>query len=225
MCPPLLLGHRGARATRSIPENTFESFDLALAHGCDGFEFDLRQTADGRGVICHDPEFQGIHIAHAKAGQLTNLPQLDALLSRYASQAFLDIELKVPGLEQLVLTALKSHPPQRGYAISSFLPDVLQTLASRDTELPLGLVCEEPMQLAAWKHSPALFVIPHFTLIDDDLSTMLHAAGRKILAWTVNGREAMRRLKDCGVDGIISDDTKLLTEVLGEERNSRQPRA
>ena len=51
----LRLGHRGARALTSIPENTLASFDRALADGCDGFEFDVRLTADGEAVVCHDP--------------------------------------------------------------------------------------------------------------------------------------------------------------------------
>ena len=50
---PLLLGHRGAR--RVAPENTFFAFDKALRAGCDGFEFDVRLSSDGRGVVCHDP--------------------------------------------------------------------------------------------------------------------------------------------------------------------------
>jgi glycerophosphoryl diester phosphodiesterase len=44
MSRPLLLGHRGARAVKSIPENTLASFDRAVADGCDGFEFDVRLT-------------------------------------------------------------------------------------------------------------------------------------------------------------------------------------
>ena len=35
------------RARKSIPENTFTLFDQALADGCDGFEFDVRLSADG----------------------------------------------------------------------------------------------------------------------------------------------------------------------------------
>ena len=42
---PLLLGHRGAVCSLGVPENTFASFDLALEHGCGGFEFDVRLTA------------------------------------------------------------------------------------------------------------------------------------------------------------------------------------
>ena len=44
---PLLLGHRGARASTGIPENTFASFDLALEHGCAvlSLMFALRRAA------------------------------------------------------------------------------------------------------------------------------------------------------------------------------------
>lgn len=210
----LLLGHRGARATRSIPENTLESFALALAHGCDGFEFDVRRTADGRAVIRHDPTFGHAEIATADASQLQDLPTLDLILTHYAQTAFLDIEIKVTGLEQQVLGALKANPPTRGYVVSSFLPEVLLSLRNLDQKLPLGLLCENPSQLAAWTHLPVQFVIPHFTLVERELCRTLHTAGRKLFVWTVNGREAMLRMQRCGVDGIISDQTKLLVAVL-----------
>src|SRR5215472_319633 len=84
---PLLLGHRGARALKSIPENTFSSFDRALEDGCDGFEFDVRLTADGAAVICHDPRFQGIEIAGTRSRQLSELPRLDEALARYQLRA------------------------------------------------------------------------------------------------------------------------------------------
>src|SRR5580698_2516450 len=95
---PLLLGHRGARAEKSIPENTLASFDRALAHGCDGFEFDLRMSADGQPVICHDATTHGLEIAQSSAKQLA-LPLFRDILKRYQTTAFLDIELKTPGLE------------------------------------------------------------------------------------------------------------------------------
>src|ERR1700681_1548881 len=90
---PLLLGHRGARALKSIPENTLASFDQALADGCDGFEFDVRLSADGKPVVCHDPQTGGVEIARTSARQLAGLPQLQDVLARYEDNAFLDIEL------------------------------------------------------------------------------------------------------------------------------------
>jgi glycerophosphoryl diester phosphodiesterase len=214
MSCPLLLGHRGARATRSIPENTLESFDLALAQGCDGFEFDVRQTADGRAVICHDPTVRGIEVARAESGDLQDLPVLQEVLARYSPTAFLDVEVKVSGLEAIVVEALRAHPAQRGYVVSSFLPEVLLCFRRLDREIPLGLICEDRSQMAAWTELPIPFVIPHHGLVDEALCQLLHAARKQILAWTVNRREEMLRLKNWGVSGIISDDTKLLVESL-----------
>jgi len=214
MSAALLLGHRGSRATKSIPENTIESFDLALEHGCDGFEFDVRRTADGRAVICHDPQFGGVEIAAVGAIQLRDVLALEQVLTRYPKRAFLDIELKVAGLEQHILEALKTHPPGKGFVVSSFLPDVLQSLRILDPDLPLGLICETHSQFDAWKRLPVQFVMPHFTLLDGGQCEILHAARKKVLTWTVNSREMILQVSDYGVDGIISDDTLLLRETL-----------
>jgi len=213
---PLLLGHRGARATRSIPENTLASFDLALAHGCDGFEFDVRQTGEGRCVICHDPEIEGVEITRAGAGELANLPVLEEVLDRYRGRAFLDIEIKVPGIENAIVENLRTHPPQRGYVVSSFLPDVLLELRGLDADLPLGLICETRTQLAAWERLPVQFVIPHFTLADIGICSAVHAAGRKLFTWTVNLQEQMLRFQEMSVDGIISDNTEMLGRFRGK---------
>ncbi len=124
---PLLLGHRGARAEKSVPENTPDSFDLALAQGCDGFEFDVRLSSDSQPVICHDANIRGLEVAQTSAQQL-GLPLLHEILQRYQTNAMLDIELKVAGLERITLELLRSHPPARGYVVSSFLPEVLQAI-------------------------------------------------------------------------------------------------
>ena len=132
---PLLLGHRGARAFRHIPENTLESFELCLQHGCDGFEFDVRVAGDGQGVICHDATIGGIEIAATAAKEL-RLPALEDVLRQFADRAFLDIELKVAGLEQQTLALLLKHPPQKGYVVSSFLPEVLRPCTSLIRRFP-----------------------------------------------------------------------------------------
>lgn len=216
MSRPFLLGHRGARSTRSIPENTLASFDLALEHGCDGFEFDVRQTGDGRCVICHDREIQGIEIARAGARDLADLPMLEQVLARYRDRAFLNIEIKVPGIENAVSRCLRNHQPERGYVVSSFLPEVLLKLREFDADLPLGLICETKGQLAAWDRLPVQFVIPHSTLTDINVCDAAHAAGRKLFTWTVNRQEQMLRFKGMGVDGIISDDTEVLGKLRSE---------
>lgn len=209
---PLLLGHRGARADRSIPENTIASFDQALAHGCDGFEFDVRLTADGAAVICHDPQFNRTEIARASIQQCADLPRLKDIIARYCDRAFLDIELKVAGLEKITTALLTRNIPQREYVVSSFLPEVLQTLHAQAPEIPVGLICDQRHELDQWQKLPITYLIPHHGLVNSDLVRECKRAGKKILVWTVNSQEEMLRLRDWGVDGIISDDTKLLAD-------------
>ena len=216
---PLLLGHRGARAVRSIPENTFASFDRALADGCDGFEFDVRLTADEKAVVSHDAKAGALEVAHSTAKQLADLPRLDEVLQQYQDKAFLDIELKVPGLERITADSLRDHlsPSSRpgiGFLVSSFLPEVLRALHREESSIPLGLICETRSQLQQWQNLPLGYVVAHYKLVSEKFVRELRQAGRKILVWTVNDLADMQRLAKWGVDGIISDDAKLLAKAL-----------
>src|SRR5690242_13478378 len=49
---PPVLGHRGAAAR--APENTLAGLRRAKVLGCAWVEFDVRLTADGALVLCHD---------------------------------------------------------------------------------------------------------------------------------------------------------------------------
>jgi glycerophosphoryl diester phosphodiesterase len=211
---PLLLGHRGARAEKSIPENTIASFDRALADGCDGFELDVRLTADRKAMICHDPRSEGVEIARASADQLPKLAELRDVLKRYRESAFLDIELKVAGLEEMTAFLVAEYPASRGLVISSFLPEVLEVLHRKNEKIPLGLICETHTDLREWKSAPIESLIPHHSLVDEKLVQDVHREGKKIFVWTVNSAVQMKRFAAWEVDGIISDETKLLRATL-----------
>ena len=216
----LLLGHRGAR--EYAPENTIAAFDLALRHGAHGFEFDVRSTRDRQSVICHDPKFRRLVIRRHTLKQLRAAaaspkqmpPTLEGVLERYSRSAFLNIEVKVRGLEELVVRAVQRAKPQR-YFISSFLPGVIRRLHELDSTLVLGALAQSRWQLRRWKILPVSYVVPHYHLLSRRLVEKLHAADKRVVAWTVNRPRQVRRAADLGVDGIISDDTKLLVEVLG----------
>ncbi len=213
----LLLGHRGARAYAK--ENSFDAFDLALEHGCDGFEFDVRRTGDARALICHDAEIQRVPICEnswANLAKLTTglMPLLEHIVKGYAAKAFLDIEIKDPDLDDAVLTALEENPPQKGYVVSSFLPEVLEALHRRNKTVRLGYICDQRRLLPAWRELPVEVVVPHYGLTDEAVVRELHAAGKQVFVWTVNQEKEMQRMATLGVDAIISDDTKLLCRAL-----------
>ncbi|MBV9608056.1 MAG: glycerophosphodiester phosphodiesterase [Acidobacteria bacterium] len=212
---PLLLGHRGAR--RHAAENTLAAFDLALQHGCDGFEFDVRRTLDARALICHDPRLHSLEVArHAYTELLKRAPDacsLEDVLVSFATRAYLNIELKVSGLEQQAADALRKHPPERGFVISSFSSEVLTTVSNIDPHIPTGFICDRQRELARWTRLQCDVLVPNHDLTTPSLVHEVHAANKKIIVWTVNQEARMRTLAEWGVDAIISDDTALLAHT------------
>jgi glycerophosphoryl diester phosphodiesterase len=208
---PLLLGHRGARATASIPENTFASFDLCLQHGCDGFEFDVRGTADGIPVVCHDEVFRGITLAQTSASDLAPwqtqgfLPTLESVLRTFAPRAFLDIEIKDPGLESQVLDLLHRYPPAHGSVVTSFRPEVLHRLREFDPAIQLGFIWDR--NPTPWRILPLQWALPERRLLTRTLAAELLSAGNRVGTWTVNHSADMLHLAALGAELLISDDT------------------
>jgi len=231
ICPrgrPLLLGHRGAR--KLAPENTMAAFDLALEHGCDGFEFDVRFTRDQHTVICHDPTLARRSVRRSTYAQLCEqlgrklpprtpnaslLPSLDDVLARYGNRAWLDIEVKVAGIEQDILDTIRRQGLQRNFCVSSFRLRAIEELRARDPELPLGFLTDKRWRIGKWERYDVQVVIPHYRLVSARLVDEVHAAGKMLMTWTVNSRRRMLRLAELGVDAIISDNTELLKNTLG----------
>jgi glycerophosphoryl diester phosphodiesterase len=221
----MLLGHRGCRGTYT--ENTFAAFDYALESGCDGFEFDVRRTADGVPVVWHDARLRGRFISRVEYGTLRErclserrlprrpaiaLCELEAVLARYAPVAWMDIEVKVGGMESLVAGLVRRYPPARGFVISSFRRRVLLELHRIDPLLPLGFIFDRMPRATVWRALPVEYVMPKATLVTAALVRQFHTEGKKVVTWTVNQASAMRLLGEAGVDGMIGDDPAMLAE-------------
>jgi glycerophosphoryl diester phosphodiesterase len=208
---PILLGHRGARATTAVPENTLASFDHCLQHGCDGFEFDVRRTADGTALVCHDAAFHGLNLAQTLECDLASwqaqgfLPTLERVLQSYASRCFLDIEIKDAGLEPQILDLLHRHPPLKGYVVTTFRSDILLRLRLLDPDVPLGFIWDKTSTL--WQTLPVQWLLPEYRLLDSDLASGLLEVGTRIGTWTVNDPSDMRHVATLGAEILISDDT------------------
>ena len=90
----LLLGHRGAA---ELPENTIPSFHKALELGADGFELDVRQTADEKLVVIHDAVVGTKNVHMSSYQEIRDLPDgfkiplLEEVLMEFSKSAFLDI--------------------------------------------------------------------------------------------------------------------------------------
>jgi glycerophosphoryl diester phosphodiesterase len=214
----LLIGHRGARRYGS--ENTIAAFDLALQHGADGFEFDVRCTRDRQTILCHDPKLNRLFLRRHTLKQLQEScnvsqqmpPCLEEVLDRYRDK-FLNIEVKVRGMEPIIVRAVRRARPKH-YFISSFLPGVVRRLHEMDRSLVLGTLAQTRWQLHRWRILPVRYVVPHYRLLTRRLIEKIHAAEKKVVTWTVNDPREMMRAAEMGVDAIISDDTQLLVKTL-----------
>lgn len=91
-----IIGHRGARGL--APENTVKAIEVALRHHVDGVEFDVRVTADGSVILCHNPTLDGLVISKQRYETLKlrkpDLATLDEALAAVGSKCALLIEIK-----------------------------------------------------------------------------------------------------------------------------------
>ena len=151
-----------------------------------------------------------VAVSRASASQSRHLPGVRDVIRDFGKRGFLDIRLKVRGLESIVLEALRQHPPERGYVISSLFPDVVLELKARSEVAQVGIVCGKPHHLMRWRTLPADFVIAHHALVTKKLVQSVHSTGRKLFAWTVNDVRTTLRLAGWGVDAVISDTPQAL---------------
>jgi glycerophosphoryl diester phosphodiesterase len=214
--PPLRVAHRGL--SRIAPENTLPSFALALGAGADGLELDVHATRDGVVVVHHDPRLRdGRAIAECDEAQLrryevapdVGIPTLQNVCDLVAGRAELFVEVKGAAMEQAALEVLKKY--RGAFAIHSFDHPLIARLHALDDTLRLGVLFgQTPRDIAALMTATgARDVWPPFALVTPALVQQVHAAGGRVIPWTVNTPEDARRLAALGVDALCGDDVAI----------------
>ena len=146
---PAIVAHRGW--SEIAPENSHAAFAAAVATPCAGIELDLRMTADGVVVACHDAHlgrFGGsrVPLSRRPAVEL-GLPTLTEILERYAAVRQLWLELKPHGgrLHTSRFIVQVCHQVRRWRErvfILCFSSAVLRSAAKLDPRLRLVRNCE-----------------------------------------------------------------------------------
>jgi glycerophosphoryl diester phosphodiesterase len=204
---------------RLARENTLPSFSLALDAGADGLELDVHCTRDGVVVIHHDPVLRdGTVIAETAFGELRRheaapgvaVPTLTELCELVAGRAELCVEIKGAGIEQLVLDALSGY--DGALAIHSFDHALIRRVRALDSHVRLGILFEDAATEVAreMEATGATDVWPQWTLVDSALVSAVHAAGGRVIPWTVNETGHAQALAAIGVDALCGDDVNLL---------------
>jgi glycerophosphoryl diester phosphodiesterase len=214
------VGHRGAAAL--APENSLAAIEAAAASGVDAVELDVLHGL----VVAHGPE--------VPAGA----PLLDEALALVAGLGLaVQIDVKVRGLETGVVEALRRHGLLERSFVSSFSLPILVAFATAEPRLPraftypedrLGLTGSRvlgpatrpalavlrallPRRLPRWlRRAGASAATLNWAVVTPEVIEVCHQRGVAVYAWTVNEPALAITLVESGIDGIISDDPRII---------------
>ncbi len=234
-----IIGHRGARG--EAPENTLGGFQYIHDLGIRAVEFDVRQLKDHELIIMHDDNMlrtTGIDQAlyPLNSTQLDTYNQAHIWLDwekqntptlRQALQIMQDfehLEVEVKAVQtQAEAERLTQHLTQqlRGFertaVITSFDLKILQALQDQHSTFKRGLLIEDDIQHLAIEQALKYNCCQigwMNQLATDDLLKATQQANLAISVWTVNDIERAKHLRDCGIDGLITDFPKMMLQHL-----------
>jgi len=219
--PPWILAHRGASG--EAPENTLESFLLAVEQGADVIELDLWLTRDGRLIAFHDVEL--------RAGLQRKAPVESLTLYRFQRALRKGSGIEAPTLQQILRALPESQPlildiKRRGAdpkAISNTLAEALdgrhQILLS---SFDWSLLAELKARLPEYRVAPigdrkpgalleaaieldSFSVHCHRKLARREFLLAAAKAGKPPLVYTINRPFLARNVVHRGAAGIFTD--------------------
>jgi len=219
----LKIGHRGAMGY--VAENTLESIQKALDFGVHGLEIDVHICASGELVVFHDFTLERIsngigeiskytlsELKQLKIGHKFQIPTLEEVLELINKECLLNIELKGQYtafetcriIEKYVKINSWNHSD---FLVSSFQKKELTDVYKINKNIPLAVLTttgiNDAIEFA--KNIEAKAIHPHYFMLNLKNVIEAQSKGFKVNTWTVNDKETINRMKQYGVDAIISD--------------------
>ena len=229
------VGHKGADLI--APGNTAASFDAAVSAGVDMIEFDvLSERPDGSGelFLAHDYE----DLRSRRADVMTLSEGLDHLVGTGLD---LDVDLKLPGYEERVVTELRARAYTERVIVSTMEQPTLVRMRELAPEIKLGWSVPRlrrnpfeskltvgpafvalqvarrvlPRRAARAIRSGAIdALMANFHLVTPALVRSVLDAGGEIYVWTVDAGHRIERLQELGVTGVITNDPRLFHPLI-----------
>lgn len=117
-------------------------------------------------------------------------------------------------MKTLAQEIVQSGYTQARLMVQSFDAGVLAQLRKLNAALTLALLVDQPKDAAKTAQEiGAQIVAPQFAKLTKADVDQLHARGLKVIPWTVNQPEDIRRILALGVDGLITDRPDLALQL------------
>lgn len=232
-----IASHRGGAQT--APENTLPAISAALDGGFDYVEVDVALTADRHPVLMHDATVDRTTNGHGRLSALTLaevraldagswfdgayagtlVPTLDEFLDTLAtSGGRAIIELKGEWDAEAVAAAVSqvvARDLERRVALAGFDARTLALVAAGSEVVPRLLILkhvpDDVVSAVAEAGARGVIVSRKAVLDRPGIVDELHAAGARVVVYTLNDDTHWDAVTALGVDGIVTDDPHTLS--------------
>jgi glycerophosphoryl diester phosphodiesterase len=238
----LAFAHRGGAYHPEIEglENTLAAFEHAVALGYDYLETDVHVTRDGVLLAFHDTVLDRVtdrkgeiarlsydEVRTAVIGGRAEIPTLAMLFDAFPETRF-NIDIKSEGAVSGLADLINAREAWDRVLVGSFSRRRLQRFR-RLVSQPVP-TSATPVEVVLFRFLPsawladlltpdfAAFQVPHrqgrLLVTTRSLVRRAHARAKHVHVWTIDDPAEMHELLDLGVDGLFTDRTDLLKDVL-----------
>ncbi|MCM1135485.1 MAG: glycerophosphodiester phosphodiesterase [Clostridium sp.] len=229
--PTKIWAHRGASG--HAPENTLPAFEMAYELGADGIELDAQLTKDGVPVVIHDEtvdrvsdgtgpvrnftleELKKLNVgknfpAYGKV-QIPTLEEVYAFIKR--TDMVVNLELKnsvffYEGLEEKVLALAKRMGLSDRIIYSSFNHHSMKWVKELEPEAKIAFLYTDGIaDVEEYGSKYGVYAVHPYMRNTEypDMVKKCHERGIQVNVWTVNEEADIKRMKELGVDAIITN--------------------
>ena len=199
----------------------------------------LERTTNGRGSVSSKTlqELRGLdagswfrtpHHEAAPSFAGERIPTIEEVLA-FGREHEIGLHLEVKatgpsGAEHAIVGALRVSGEIPRSVVLSFSPSVLRRVRQLEPLVMTGFLFSDRLSspVATAVEVGARQLLPRTDRVTRELVTEAHAHDLKVVAWTADTPEEMRKLISAGVDGIITDYPDRLIELL---HTTQQPKA
>jgi glycerophosphoryl diester phosphodiesterase len=239
----LAFAHRGGAYHPEIEglENSLVAFRHAVELGYRYLETDVHATRDGGLFAFHDAaldrvtehrgavaELTSADVGRALIGGREQIPTMASLLEEFPGVRF-NIDIKADAAVSPLADLVNATGAHDRICVGSFSQRRLDTFrhlvdgrvatAAGPFEVALFRLLPVARLIDALSRRRAVVLqVPHrrkgVTILTRGLIRRAHAVGLHVHVWTIDEPQQMRDLLDLGVDGLMTDRTDLLRDVL-----------
>lgn len=195
------------------------------------------RTTNGKGKV-RDLQFDEIRKLDAGswfsseyAGE--KIPTLEEVIETVKGKCKLLIEVKrvktnKPEIEAKIIQLIDKYNAYDWCIVQSFETEVVKNIQALDKSVECHKLVTMnlsvlPLHLDSriktgtiYKYKTVQAINPYFKMLNKRKVDKIHSRGQKIITWTVNEKEDMKRMIEMGVDGIITNYPDRLIELLNK---------